>query len=46
MGLQREEVSKKIVELYDLPMTWEEYGALVDVQIELLMKNCKLCPGE
>lgn len=46
MGLQREEVSKKIVELYELPMTWEEYGVLVDEQIELLMRDCKLCAGE
>ncbi|CAO1430592.1 unnamed protein product [Diamesa tonsa] len=45
MGLQREDVSKKIVEIYDLPITWEEYADLVMEQIELLMLNCNLCPG-
>jgi pseudouridine-5'-monophosphatase len=45
MGLQREEVSKRIVELYDLPMTWEEYMELAQEQIEILMRDCKLCPG-
>lgn len=45
MGLQRDDVSKKIVEIYNLPITWQEYADLVQVQIESLMKNCKLCPG-
>lgn len=45
MGLQREDVSKKIVEIYDLPITWEEYADLVLEQIQLLMLNCNVCPG-
>lgn len=45
MGLQKEAVSKKIVEIYDLPLTWQEYAELAQVQIELLMKNCRLMPG-
>lgn len=45
MGLQKEAVSRKIVEIYDLPLTWQEYADLAQVQIELLMKNCHLMPG-
>lgn len=45
MGLQREDVSKRIVEIYDLPITWEEYADMIQEQIEDLMTNCKLCPG-
>lgn len=45
MGLQKEAVSKKIVEIYDLPLTWQEYADLAQAQIEDLMKNCCLMPG-
>lgn len=45
MGLQKEAVSRKIVEIYDLPLTWEEYADLAQAQIEVLMKNCRLMPG-
>lgn len=45
MGLQKEAVSRKIVELYDIPLTWEEYAELAQVQIEKLMRNCHLMPG-
>ncbi|CRL06017.1 CLUMA_CG018983, isoform A [Clunio marinus] len=44
MGLQKEDVSKKIVEIFDLPITWEEYAELAQAQIEDLMKNCRLMP--
>lgn len=46
MGLQKEAVSKKIVEIYDLPITWEEYADLAQAQIEVLMKNCRMMPGK
>jgi pseudouridine 5'-phosphatase len=46
MGLQKEAVSKEIVKLYDLPLTWEEYADLAQLQIEKLMRNCQLMPGE
>jgi pseudouridine 5'-phosphatase len=46
MGLQKEAVSRKIVEIYDLPITWEEYAELAQAQIEVLMKNCQLMPGK
>lgn len=45
MGLQRENFSKKIVEIYELPMTWQEYSELVQIEIDLLMEDCQLCPG-
>jgi pseudouridine 5'-phosphatase len=45
MGLQKEAVSKKIIEIFDLPLTWEEYADLAQAQIEVLMKNCRLMPG-
>lgn len=45
MGLQREEVSKKIVEIYDIPLTWEEYMNRQQEQIEILMQNAQLMPG-
>jgi len=46
MGLQKEDVSKRIVEIYDLPITWEEYADLAQERIELVMRNCSLMPGE
>ncbi|XP_063696108.1 probable pseudouridine-5'-phosphatase [Culicoides brevitarsis] len=45
MGLQREEVSKRIVEIYDIPLTWEEYMHRQQEQIEILMQNAQLMPG-
>lgn len=45
MGLQKEAVSKKVVEIYDLPLTWEEYAELAQEQVENLMRNCHLMPG-
>lgn len=46
MGLQKEAVSRKIVELYDLPLTWEEYADLAQLEIEKLMRDCHLMPGK
>lgn len=46
MGLQTEQVSRKIVDIYDIPITWEEYAALARDQIEILMKNCEKCSGK
>lgn len=46
MGLQKEAVSREIVEIYDLPLTWQEYADLAQAQIEMLMKNCHLMPGK
>lgn len=46
MGLQKEAVSKRIIEIYDVALTWEEYAELAQAQIEVLMKNCRLMPGK
>lgn len=45
MGLQKEDVSKRIVELYDLPITWEEYADMAQERIEIVMRDCSLMPG-
>lgn len=45
MGLQTEEVSRRIVEIYDLPLTWEEYATLAYQEIDILMRNCEKCEG-
>lgn len=46
MGLQKEDVSKKIVELYDLPITWQEYADMAQERIEIVMRNCSIMSGE
>ena len=45
MGLQTEQVSRKIVDIYEIPITWQEYAALAGEQIKILMKNCEKCVG-
>lgn len=46
MGLQREEVAKRLCDIYDLPITPEEYMDLAQIQIENIMKDCNLLPGK
>jgi len=45
MGLQTQEVSERIVEHYDLPMTWQEYAKLQRDLNEKLMVDAELMPG-
>lgn len=45
MGLQRDEVAKMIVEIYDLPITWQEYVNAAIIQQDILMKTAQLLPG-
>lgn len=45
MGLQNREVSERIVAVYDLPMTPEEYSTLQRETVELTMANAELRPG-
>jgi pseudouridine 5'-phosphatase len=45
MGLQTEEVSRRIVEIYDLSMSWEQYAELAMREIDVLMGNCEKCEG-
>uniref|UniRef100_A0A1L8DCT0 pseudouridine 5'-phosphatase n=1 Tax=Nyssomyia neivai TaxID=330878 RepID=A0A1L8DCT0_9DIPT len=45
MGLQREEVAERLVELYNLPLTPQEYIDLTQEHIRILMGDCKKMPG-
>lgn len=45
MGLQREEVAKRLIEIYELDMTPEEYNEKMDEQIDMLMGDSKLLEG-
>lgn len=45
MGLTGVERSKKIVELLELPINWEEYYELALKQHKILMHNVHLMPG-
>lgn len=45
MGLTGVEASKKMVELLDLPISWEEYYALAQEQYKYLMPDAQLMPG-
>lgn len=46
MGLQREEVAKRITEIYNLPITWEEYLEQSYAECVRLMSDSPLLPGE
>lgn len=46
MGLHRNEVAKKIVEIYDLPITWEQYITESHELLCALMKDADLLPGK
>lgn len=46
MGLQREEVAKRITEIYNLPITWQEYLEQSHAECVRLMINSPLLPGE
>lgn len=46
MGLQRDEVAKMIVEIYELPITWQEYVDAAIIQQDILMKTAELLPGK
>lgn len=45
MGLTGVEVAKKLIELLDLPLTWEEYFRLAHEQYKTLMPSAQLMPG-
>jgi hypothetical protein len=45
MGLRREEVGERIIAQYDLPITLQDYLDQIEEQIELLMPNCVMMPG-
>lgn len=45
LGLQKEDVAKMMVEIYDLPLTGEKYSQLAQEHAAVIMKNCHLMPG-
>lgn len=45
MGLQREAVARRLIEIYELPITDQEWIDKMQDCIETLMLNCKLMPG-
>lgn len=45
MGMQSHEMAARLVSVYELPMTPEEYLALAKEQYEKLMPNAALMPG-
>lgn len=46
MGLKTEEVWKKIVEHFEIPITWQEYEKLAIEQFDVLMKDCEKLDGK
>lgn len=45
MGLQNQQVSERIVQAYDLPMTWQEYSQLQKDGAFEIMREAQLMPG-
>lgn len=45
MGLKTHEVWKKIVELFELPITWQEYEELVMEEFKVLLRDCEKFEG-
>ncbi|KAG5668498.1 hypothetical protein PVAND_016437 [Polypedilum vanderplanki] len=45
LGLQADDVAKKIVNTYDLPITWQEYKEIAKTEAKILMQNCQVCDG-
>lgn len=45
MGLHGHEMAKKLVEIYELPLSPSEYYSLALKQYSALMPSCELMPG-
>lgn len=45
MGMQSHEMAQRLVDVYELPMTPEEYLELARQQYEILMPTAALLPG-
>lgn len=45
LGRQREDVAKSIIEIYNLPITWQHYVKLAQEYSKVFMENCALMPG-
>lgn len=46
LGLTSNDVAKKVVEMYKLPITWEEYKAMAKDEMKIVMRDCEVCEGE
>lgn len=46
LGLSADDVAKKIVEIYNLPITWEEYKAMAREEMRIVMRECEVCEGK
>lgn len=46
MGFQREVVAEKIIKIYDIPLSVDEYLDRAQELIELYMTNCRTMPGK
>lgn len=45
MGMQSHEMAERLVSIYELPMTPDEYLALAKEQYDTLMPTAELMPG-
>lgn len=45
LGLQADDVAKKVVKTFDLPITWEIYKEMARQEAKILMENSKACEG-
>lgn len=45
LGLQSDDVAKKVVQIYDLPITWQTYKQMARHEAVTLMENCTICEG-
>jgi hypothetical protein len=46
LGLTANDVAKKIVEMYNLPITWEEYKMMAKDEMRIVMRDCEVCEGK
>lgn len=46
MGFQKEELARTVVEIFDLPMTWQEFDKISHIELDKSFRNCNLMPGE
>lgn len=46
MGFQKEDLARKVVEIFDLPMTWKKYDEMAHAELNKMFVHCNLMPGE
>ncbi|CAG9811812.1 unnamed protein product [Chironomus riparius] len=45
LGLKCDDVAKKVVKIYDLPISWQTYKEMARHEAKTLMENCEICEG-